>query len=130
MIKTLVFLPFLMVSVTVGVYLSYIVYEKMKEVRNKTNIDEIAKKLSEFSVYNYLTEFEREMLKEMDDVSKWKLSECTLTHASGFRYWVANMWLIDFAPHNGFSEIRTLEFSSSIAKLLLWKKYQFCLRLL
>jgi hypothetical protein len=77
--------------------------------------------------HRFLTEFEQEMLKEMDKPEKWIANDYTIDHVAGFRYWVTNMPLIDFGSVKPISKVPTPKFSGFIAKFLLWAKYQFVL---
>lgn len=78
--------------------------------------------------HRFLTEFEQEILKEMDKPEKWIANDYTIKHVAGFSYWVTNMPLIDFGSVKPISNVPTPKFSGFIAKFLLWKKYYFTLK--
>lgn len=80
-------------------------------------------------ILNYfLTEFEQEILKEMDKPEKWSRSEETINHSVGFCYWTALVPFSDFNAYNSvYRKIKTPKISGLIAKFLLWAKYQFVL---
>lgn len=80
-------------------------------------------------ILNYfLTDFEQEILKEMDKPEKWTQDKYTINHCLGFCYWTALVPFSDFNAYNsGYRKIKTPEISGLIAKFLLWAKYQFVL---
>lgn len=80
-------------------------------------------------ILNYfLTEFEQEILKEMDKPEKWNRNEYTIDHCLGFHFWTSNLPFFDFNGYsNVFDKVKTPKISGWIAKFLLWAKYQFVL---
>lgn len=83
-------------------------------------------------ILNYfLTDFEQEILKEMDKPEKWTQDKYTLNHAVGFRFWTLDIAFIPFLDFNACNDahgkIKTPKISGWIAKFLLWAKYHFVL---